>query len=98
MCGHCYNHSQLFLLSPKVSITVTITTTSTTATTTIYTHTLLLPLLLPILLNSIDMLRQIEKDGWDAPSSHRQLIEYMIVCVYITKGECDECECYQWTE
>ena len=35
---------------------------------------------------SKDMLRQIEKNGWAAPTSHRQLIEYMVVGVVITAG------------
>lgn len=33
-----------------------------------------------------DDLRQIEKNGWDAPSSIRQKVEYMMVCVMIVDG------------
>jgi hypothetical protein len=33
-----------------------------------------------------DELRQIEKNGWSASTSHRQKIEYMIVCVMIIRG------------
>lgn len=33
-----------------------------------------------------DELRQIEKNGWDFPTSNRQRIEYMLVCVMIVLG------------
>ena len=33
-----------------------------------------------------DELRQIEKNGWSAPTSNRQKIEYMIVCAMIVNG------------
>jgi hypothetical protein len=33
-----------------------------------------------------DELRQIEKNGWEAATSHRQLLEYMIVITQITHG------------
>lgn len=33
-----------------------------------------------------DELRQIEKNGWEAPTSNRQKIEYMIVCAMLVNG------------
>ena len=33
-----------------------------------------------------DELRQIEKNGWDSPSSNRQKIEYVIVCAMVVNG------------